>query len=78
MLTKEQLKQVDDLVEQSKNDKTIIVGSDIRFLASLIYLQQKELASMKNEIEKFPLTIPAFFHPNQNIGEDVGQDGECD
>jgi len=53
MLTKEQLKQVDNLVEKSKNDKTIIVGSDIRFLAGLIYLQQLELTSMKNEVEKF-------------------------
>ena len=88
MLTKEQWEEVDRLVEESKNDKTIIVGSDVRFLAALIYSQNKHIKTLEDKLSKIkelqdilskvPRTIPAFFHPDQNIAKDVGQDGECD
>lgn len=42
----EERQRVDALVEESKNDNTIIVGSDIRFLAMIIKRQEQTIAQL--------------------------------
>jgi len=88
MLTKEQRQLVDKLVEKSKNDRTIIVGSDIRSLSNIIEQQEKrlhELESTLSEVNNFirfavsqpsiPIPVEILEKMSDKMGSAVKQRG---
>ena len=66
---------IDEINERSKDDKAIIVGSEVRELVQMIHAANEEIERLKKQLEPQKCPECGGIEPYHNYMECEGRDG---